>query len=277
MEKLYKEFLKEDSNGKKIYGINSYAIIFIMYTGLRISECISLKWEDINEELNIITISHSIIVLKDRDRKDGKTKYITKDTKDAKTKSSNRSIPLSERAKEILNELKKINSICDKKDYIFINKNGNLMNKRNVLRTLNKMQKNAKCEVEKCGLHALRHSFGSYLILHGTDIKTVSELLGHADIQITLNIYIHIINMQKASAISLFDTIKNNTVTNLEETGKSVLEELKNNKIDIIEIEDGMLGYVNEGKIIKLPINKSFELDNIKINNKDIYNEFYSC
>ena len=83
--------------------------------------------------------------------------------------------------------------------------------------------------------------------------------------------------MQKASAISLFDTIKNNTVTNLEETGKSVLEELKNNKIDIIEIEDGMLGYVNEGKIIKLPINKSFELDNIKINNKDIYNEFYSC
>ena len=196
MEKLYKEFLKEDSNGKKIYGINSYAIIFIMYTGLRISECISLKWEDINEELNIITISHSIIVLKDRDRKDGKTKYITKDTKDAKTKSSNRSIPLSERAKEILNELKKINSICDKKDYIFINKNGNLMNKRNVLRTLNKMQKNAKCEVEKCGLHALRHSFGSYLILHGTDIKTVSELLGHADIQITLNIYIHIINIQ---------------------------------------------------------------------------------
>ena len=88
MEKLYKECLKEDSNGKKIYGINSYAIIFIMYTGLRISECISLKWEDINEELNIITISHSIIVLKDRDRKDGKTKYLTKERDKAKEDNS---------------------------------------------------------------------------------------------------------------------------------------------------------------------------------------------
>ncbi len=60
-------------------------------------------------------------------------------------------------------------------------------------------------EIEYKGLHALRHTFGSILIKNNTDIKVVSELLGHSDVKFTYNRYIHIINEQKTSAIEMID------------------------------------------------------------------------
>ena len=51
------------------------------------------------------------------------------------------------------------------------------------------------------GLHSLRHTFASRLFANGEDVKTVSELLGHSDITITYNTYIHLINQQKKTAI----------------------------------------------------------------------------
>lgn len=51
------------------------------------------------------------------------------------------------------------------------------------------------------GLHSLRHTFASRLFANGEDVKTVSELLGHSDITITYNTYIHLINQQKKNAV----------------------------------------------------------------------------
>lgn len=52
------------------------------------------------------------------------------------------------------------------------------------------------------GLHSLRHTFASRLFENGEDVKTVSEILGHSDITITYNTYIHLIADQKKTAIS---------------------------------------------------------------------------
>lgn len=52
------------------------------------------------------------------------------------------------------------------------------------------------------GLHSLRHSFASRLFENGEDVKTVSEILGHSNITITYNTYIHLINDQKKTAIA---------------------------------------------------------------------------
>lgn len=271
MEKLYDEFNKLDGNGNKIYGINSYAIIFIMYTGLRISECISLKWKDVNFDLNIVNISH--VIVKVKNTKSDTPKYVLVDTEGTKSETSNRSIPLSDVALSILKELR-VNQ--NDNEYIFSNDGKTVLDNRNVTRTLNIMQRNSKCKVEKCGLHSLRHTFGSYLILKGTDVKTVSELLGHSSIEVTLNIYIHIINAQKAASIKLFDDINTNIISVTDkQDDNNVIDNLSKLGVSIIEIEDGMLGYIENNKIVKLPINKTLLLDTVSINNIDIYNDFY--
>ena len=66
---------------------------------------------------------------------------------------------------------------------------------------------------EKCGIkptlgpHAARHTFATVLFRNGVDVKTVSTLLGHSSTSITYNIYIHVINEQKADAVKLLDEI----------------------------------------------------------------------
>ncbi len=270
MNKLYNEFLRTDSNGSKIYGINSYVVIFIMYTGLRFSECAALKWKDINFDLKIVNITHVVSLIKNK--QSDSPKYILVDTIGTKSNTSNRSIPLADIPFSILKELYHEQ---DENDYIFSNDGKTLLNNRNVTRTLNIMQKNSKCKIKKCGLHSLRHTFGSYLILKGTDIKTVSELLGHSGIEVTLNIYIHIINAQKASSIQLFNNLNTEKKEIKSENKTDILKFLSENGINIIEIEEGMLGYIDSNKIVKLPINKTISLESLEIKNIDVYNEFY--
>jgi len=51
------------------------------------------------------------------------------------------------------------------------------------------------------GVHALRHTFATLLLKNKIDIKTVSKLLGHSDVSITYNTYIHVIKEQEAEAV----------------------------------------------------------------------------
>jgi integrase len=217
MDKLYKECKRINTKGfniggkidEPVYGINAYAVVFIMYTGLRIGELTALKWKDIDLEGKYIYINKSASTIKNRNKKNDEDKKYTKEITTAKTNSGNRSIPLSDRAIEMLNLLITKNSNYKPEDVVFLNQNGNMVNRANVTRTLQAMLTRAKCEVEQCGLHALRHTFGSYLILHKIDVKIVSKLMGHKDVTVTYNIYVHIIEQQKIEAVNVFDTIKN--------------------------------------------------------------------
>lgn len=276
MNKLYQEHMKVDSDGKRIYNNNSYVVVFILYTGLRISECLALKWRDIDFDHKIISVTHTLSKVKRNN-----ISYIV-DNQHAKSDKGIRNIPITDRAFKVLDEIKKKYPNKSLDDYIFIDEKEQFLNQRNITKTLEKMLNNSGCSVKKCGLHALRHSFGSYLILHGTDVKTVSELLGHSDVSTTLNIYIHIINLQKMRAIQLFnndeiistETKENNSLNQSSIT--ETLEFLSDNGIQIIEIEDGMLGYLLNGKIVKVPINKTLDVAGRKIKNINIYSEFYN-
>jgi integrase len=216
MNKLYEECKRTNTKGfnirgklnESVYGINAYAVVFIMYTGLRIGELIALKWKDIDLSEKYIYINKSESTIKNRNRKNDEDVKYTKEITSAKTKSGNRSIPLSDRAIEILNLISNQNINHKPDDIVFMNQNENTINRANVTRTLQAMLTRANCEVKQCGLHALRHTFGSYLILHKIDVKIVSQLMGHKDVTVTYNIYVHIIEQQKIDAVNIFDKIK---------------------------------------------------------------------
>lgn len=68
----------------------------------------------------------------------------------------------------------------------------------------------SESKVKKCGLHALRHSYGSLLLSQGVDLKTISHLLGHADFRLTSQIYLDVTNKQLVDATELLNKMNFN-------------------------------------------------------------------
>lgn len=190
------------SNKKRVYGNNAKMVIFLLHTGLRFGELTALKWKNVNLEEKDIFVVENSPVIKNRD-KDAVTKYKIDQTS-TKRKSSERHVPLSNKAIEIL-EYFRSKYPHENDDYVFVSENGSPANRRNVARCLSGMLKAANCEIQDASPHDLRHSFGSELIRNGIDIKVVSELMGHKDVQTTYNIYIHIMKEQKVDAVNVFN------------------------------------------------------------------------
>ena len=59
--------------------------------------------------------------------------------------------------------------------------------------------------IRKVGAHALRHTYATRLFEKRVDIKVISELLGHSSTEITYNIYIHVIDSLKESAVEAIE------------------------------------------------------------------------
>lgn len=201
-KKLEAEECRVWSNNKRMYGNNAKVVIFLLHTGLRFGELTALKWKNVNLEEKDIFIVENSPIIKNRDI-NARTKYKVDETT-TKRKSNERHIPLSNKAIEIL-EYFRNKYPHESSDHVFVAENGSLVDRSNVSRCLSGMLKAAKCEVQEASPHDLRHSFGSELIKNGIDIKVVSELMGHKDVQTTYNIYIHILKEQKVDAVSIFN------------------------------------------------------------------------
>lgn len=202
---LEREAEKRFSNNVLIYGNNAKIIIFLIHTGLRFGELTALKWKNVDLKNKSIFVIDNMPIKKNRDDKIDK-KYVL-DYTSTKRKSSERHVPLSDKAIEILEYFKEVYRHNDE-DNVFKTRDGNFVSRRNVDRTLKAMLKSSGCKIQNASPHDLRHTFGSELIKNGIDIKVVSELLGHKDIQTTYNIYIHVLSEQKVNAIDIFNNRK---------------------------------------------------------------------
>ena len=120
------------------------------------------------------------------------------DKEKAKTQYSVRLINLNDETIKVLKEYKSwqddyILSVGDKwqgEDRVFTSKYGGHINPSICTTILRKMVR--KYDLPKITFHELRHTFAAILNGKGVDVKTISELLGHADTSTTLNIYTHI-------------------------------------------------------------------------------------
>ena len=198
---------KKKDNEDLIYGNNAKIIVLIMYTGLRISEALGLKWSDIDFANKQLHVKRNLSRVKNRTG-EGAATIMVETT--LKRESSKRTIPLANRAIEALEYLKEHTNYKSKNDYVCSTSKGTLATARNITRTLQSMLIRGECEVEQCGLHSLRHSFGSYLLSKNVEISVISRLLGHKDISVTYKIYIHVLKQSQIDAIKVFDIDINN-------------------------------------------------------------------
>lgn len=163
----------------------------------------ALTWNDVDFVSKTIRINKNLVHLPVKNGTEEKHyEFITQNS--TKTKSGNRVIPLSMKAIEALEQLKKQTG---EDPYIITSKNHIQIAPSRMDRTFNCILRNVGIskQGEQFGVHDIRHTFASMLFSNGCDVKIVSELLGHVDTKITENIYIHLIQQQKVNAIQSID------------------------------------------------------------------------
>lgn len=187
-------------NGTRRYPLGSF-VPLIINTGLRMGELLALKWdEDIDFESKTLTVHKNISLVKNR-KEDPEKKYELLLQDSVKTDAGqDRSIPLNEQA---INALLDLKAVTGNSPFVMTTKNETHVSPRNIDRIFRRIAKAAGFEEEKIfGVHSLRHTFATLLLSNGVEIKTVSELLGHSDVTITYNTYIHVIKDQKRKALA---------------------------------------------------------------------------
>lgn len=202
-DKLCAAAVAHYGNGKPVYRLGN-VVVLALNTGLRYAELLGLKWSDISFDDRLLTVSETRVIVRDRSAAaENKYKVVGQDS--AKTESSERTIYLNDKA---YNALLQLHDVTGAYTYVLATKEGNPPPQRYIDRLLRKIAVSAGFEEDKIyGFHALRHTFASRLFEKGVDVKTVSEILGHSDVTITYNTYIHLIKDQKRNAIAKLDDL----------------------------------------------------------------------
>ncbi len=179
-------FTKEDQEKleQKLINCNdeeSFGIFLCLYTGLRIGELCGLKWKNIDLIKNIIRVEKTIIRVKNYDKKLKSKTIVILD--EPKSISSVRDIPIPIFLISKLTRLKKGD------DDFFLIGTTTFIEPRSYTNHYRKMMKSLN--IDKYNFHALRHTFATNCIENGCDPKTLSEILGHSSVKITLERYVH--------------------------------------------------------------------------------------
>lgn len=164
-------------------GLLHELILLALHTGLRFGEIIALTWGDVNLKENILTVSSSV------------ARGYLGSTKNNKI----RHIPLSKELIKML-EYKKNNRVKD--NLVFPNKVGKFLIQERCRGWLHKLCKNI--ELRKIGWHTFRHTFASRLAENGISMRTIQELLGHADTNTTMR-YAHLSPLVLREAIKTLE------------------------------------------------------------------------
>ena len=186
-QKKFLEVAEKSSN------YNQFA--FILQTGLRTGELIGLKWSDIDWEKRVIHIQRSM-----------EYRYSVGEWRigEPKSKSGYRDVPLTEEAiailkrqKEKLREIKVIN--MQYKEHVFLCRKGEPTKNSAYDTSLFKLCD--KAGMEHFSMHVLRHTMATRCIEGGMRPKTLQVILGHANVGITMNLYVHVIEDEKVKEV----------------------------------------------------------------------------
>lgn len=157
-------------------------VLVCLYTGIRIGELCALKWENISLTEKTLRVRYTMQrIQKSNSFENQKTHVIITEPKST---AALRMIPLPEL---IVKELSRFESSpCS---YLLTGENAIFVEPRTIQNRFKTFLKESK--IENVNFHALRHTFATRCIEVGFDAKTLSEILGHSSVKITLDKYVH--------------------------------------------------------------------------------------
>jgi len=161
------ESLLDQPDTSRPLGLRNKAILEIMYaTGLRVSELVGLQITDVNPGV-------------------GYLRCLGKGNKE-------RVVPIGSKALEVVKEYLDCGRqlLHPKDSYLLVNYRGEKLTRDGVRKIIQKLAKSAGIQ-KNISPHTLRHCFATHLLERGADLRSLQEMLGHADIS-TTQIYTHV-------------------------------------------------------------------------------------
>ena len=190
--------------GNDVYGTG---VITILNTGVRLGELLGIQWHDIDFDKRTISISKQVNRLKDYSQ-NAKSKTRLGIQNDTKTKKSRRIVAMNDILTDRLQSFKERQEAESRPwgrkykrlDMVFAREDGNYMDPTT-------FRDKYRCILKTAGLkpftiHALRHTFATRALEAGIPIKVVSNLLGHASVQITMDTYSHVLPELQSEAVN---------------------------------------------------------------------------
>lgn len=183
----------EDHLLKNIGDDTCLGILVALHMGLRLGELCALKWENIDLETGILHIRNNVQRIRDYEEQGNKTKLLLSTPK---TACSVRDIPIPPALSDVLRSCRKEPSspLIKSVKGAWIDPRTLQYRFRHILEL---------CDIQYFKFHTLRHAFATRCIEKGFDSKSLSEILGHSSIQITLNLYVHSTMQQKRRLMNL--------------------------------------------------------------------------
>lgn len=163
-------------------------ILLSYYAGLRIGEVCGLKWCDIDLNKGILKVQRTV----QRIYENGSTRLIMDSPK---SKSSERTIPIP----DFLIDILKVHKVSD--SVFVLSGTDKFIEPRTMQNRFKVLLK--KANLPSVNYHSLRHMFATNCIEIGFDVKTLSEILGHAAVETTLNRYVHSSMERKTACMNL--------------------------------------------------------------------------
>lgn len=178
--------------------------MIMLYAGLRRGEAIALEWSDIDFEKKVIHVTKAATVVKNVTR-----------IKKPKSDAGIRDVPIPKVLRNMLMEIRKPSG------YVCTNTSGEMLTESSYMSQWNSFQSYLNvCAggrrgtgkyvpritvIENITAHMLRHTYASMLFDANVDVKSAQKFLGHADIEVTLEIYTHLSEMKEEKSIEALD------------------------------------------------------------------------
>lgn len=177
---------------------SSLAIMLTLSTGLRIGEACGIKFGDFDLKKGTVEINRTVSRVYSADPGVKKTRIVIGPPK---TVTSRRTIPVPA---ALLHEIKRFAAIYGP-DRFLASASIKPLDTRYLRRIFSKIC--VKVGVKHIKFHGLRHTFATTLLENKVDIKTTSELLGHSDVSITMDVYMHPSDEHKKRAVKVMDNL----------------------------------------------------------------------
>lgn len=172
---------KLESYCRKQDDLKCAGVFLVLHTGLRIGEICALKWNNVDLDKREIRVRQTAERVYDKEI--GKTKVVLIEPK---SKTSIRDIPISNKLYAVLKKFKKYSNT----EKFFLTGKDKLMEPRLYSNYYKLILEQSKIK-KKYRFHDLRHTFATNCVDAGMDAKSLSEILGHSNIKITLERYVH--------------------------------------------------------------------------------------